>query len=79
MWCKLLKINTLNSIYLNKNAYICNAVTAVLLWLQVLGTAESKNPDSLRYLGGCKMLLLRGSSLCEHRKGNEIFWIKSNF
>lgn len=31
---KLLKINALNSIYLNKNAYICNAVAAVLLWLR---------------------------------------------
>ena len=44
MWYKLLKINTLNSIYLNKNAYICSAVIAVLLWLQVLGTVEMQKP-----------------------------------
>jgi hypothetical protein len=26
MWFKLLKINVLNSIYLNKNAYICSGI-----------------------------------------------------
>ena len=45
MWYKLLKINALNSIYLNKNAYICNAVVAVFaLAALVLGTVEMQKP-----------------------------------
>lgn len=49
MWFKLLKINVLDSVYLNKNAYICSGIWRGCYFLRNQnGTPTGKNRDRIK-------------------------------